>query len=138
MYPVVCILYRVCCCNWCSAGDESVSIIGTSFEGSVGLFKWSFCLVLDIENRRLAVNEPPCSSAKGSPPNQKVSTNLKSRRGWRKQENQQYKARQDRLNNSRKHRNDDLCASNEEVHVRKSKANLSAEVPRFNSYLLGI
>ncbi|KAG0621501.1 hypothetical protein M758_3G025100 [Ceratodon purpureus] len=74
------------------------------------------------------VNEPPCSSAKGSPPNQKVSTNLKSRRGWRKQENQQYKARQDRLNNSRKHRNDDLCASNEEVHVRKSKANLSAEV----------
>ena len=92
------------------------------------LFFLSILLGLDIDNCRLAVDEPLCPSAKGSSPNQKVSTNLKLKRGWRKQENQQYKARQDRLNNSRKHRNDEVCVSNEEVHVRKVKVNHSVEV----------
>lgn len=85
-------------------------------------------LGLDIDNCYIAVDEPLCPSAKGNSPNQKVSTNLKLRRGWRKQENQQYKARQDRLNNSRKHRNDELCVNNEDVHVRKAKVNHSVEV----------
>lgn len=33
---------------------------------------------------------------------------LRGRRGWKKQDNQQQKARQDRLNSSRKHRSEDL------------------------------
>ncbi|CAM6037021.1 unnamed protein product [Sphagnum compactum] len=59
--------------------------------------------------------ELPCA-AKGSSPILKGSTQWK-RRGWRKQDNQQQRARQDRLNSSRKHRPDEQGA---DVHEVKS------------------
>lgn len=76
------------------------------------------------------VDDLVCPSVKGNSLSQKVTTNLKLRRGWRKQENQQYKARQDRLNCSRKHRNDELCVSSEETSVRNVEVE---EVPCISS-----
>ncbi len=60
--------------------------------------------------------EYPIISAKGSSPILKGSTQWK-RRGWRKQDNQQQRARQDRLNSSRKHRPDEQGG---DVHEVKS------------------
>lgn len=81
------------------------------------------CAELETDICRVAVDDLVCPSVKGNSLSQKVTTNLKLRRGWRKQENQQYKARQDRLNCSRKHRNDELCVSSEETSVRNVEVN---------------
>ncbi|CAM6083672.1 unnamed protein product [Calypogeia fissa] len=47
------------------------------------------------------------AAAKGTPGSSKGHVTVRGRRGWKKQDNQQQKARQDRLNSSRKHRSED-------------------------------
>lgn len=70
--------------------------------------------------------EPLCPSGKGNLSALKGGATLKSRRGWRKQDNQQYKARQDRLNSSRKHRPEDHSANGCEVDFVESNVEESS------------
>lgn len=57
----------------------------------------------------------------------KASAHLKSRRGWRKQDNQQSKARQERLNSSRKHRPDDHSADDFDPRFVDCNRDLNSE-----------
>ncbi|BBM97151.1 hypothetical protein MPTK1_1g03380 [Marchantia polymorpha subsp. ruderalis] len=111
--------------NWVSCeleGNERLQSDPTKSDDSTEVDKEEFLLdweppsaeeSLDGFGGGSSLSSPTPFAGKGSSPTSKGQPVSRSRRGWKKQDNQQQKARQDRLNSSRKHRSEDHVDFNE-------------------------